>query len=114
MRVLIVEDEPLEARLIAKILTSHGYETVIAGCLSTARIALDHGGFDAAVIDVHLPNGDGRHLVEENPSLPVVLVSGCPDGDNVIDKLELIVGASRFREFLEKHIEFARRKLGIA
>ena len=61
MRFLVIEDEPDGAMVVEMILTSVGYETVIA---TTAEQALDilesdPSGFDGAIVDLALPGMDG-------------------------------------------------------
>ena len=58
--VLIVEDEPLIAMMLEDFLDSLGHK--IAGTAETVQEALakvDQGGFDVAIIDVHLK---GEHV----------------------------------------------------
>lgn len=57
--VLIVEDEPLIAMMLEDFLLSLGHE--VAGICETVEDALeriDQGGFDVAIVDVHLRGGE--------------------------------------------------------
>jgi DNA-binding response OmpR family regulator len=57
-RILIVEDDPLISMMIEDFLEILGKES--AGVTQTVAGALEHiarGGFDAAIVDVHLANG---------------------------------------------------------
>lgn len=114
MRLLLVEDMPAEAKIIRRMLMTCGHEVSVAGCLKEARTAIATGGFDAAVVDVHLPNGDGRHLVEEHPNLPIILVSGSPESEDVLDKIELVSAAMKFKKDIMDHISYAKKGLGIS
>lgn len=76
MKILVVDDEPLLAKLMRTILTNEGWTVTTAGSLSEAK-ALS-GPFDVIVADVRLPNGDGRHLKELHPETPFVAISGFP------------------------------------
>lgn len=67
-RVLLVEDEDILRRVVARALRRHGYDVVEADSVATADVAL-HGTdarFDVAVLDINLPDLTGwdilRHL----------------------------------------------------
>ena len=54
-RILIVEDEPLIAMMLADLVEDLGHE-VHDSCdtLDSARAAASQGGFDLAILDIHL------------------------------------------------------------
>ena len=78
--ILIVEDEPLIAMMLEDFLDSLGH--TIVGTCETVEDALDKvsaGGFDVAIVDVHLKNGEhiwpvADRLVEQG--IPFVLATG--------------------------------------
>ncbi|MBA3676333.1 MAG: response regulator [Sphingosinicella sp.] len=78
--ILIVEDEPLIAMMLEDFLDSLGHKVV--GTCETIEDAMGHidkGGFDVAIVDVHLKNGEhiwpvADRLVEEG--IPFVLATG--------------------------------------
>jgi len=58
-RILIVEDDPLISMMIEDFLDILGKQS--AGVTQTVEAALEYvrrGGFDAAIVDVHLANGE--------------------------------------------------------
>jgi CheY-like chemotaxis protein len=58
--VLIVEDEPLIAMMLEDFLESLGHKTAgIAESVQEALAKVEEGGFDVAIIDVHLK---GEHV----------------------------------------------------
>lgn len=64
-RLLLIDDD---ARLIAMIgdyLRGNGYEVETAGSLGEGRERLRHGVFDALLLDLMLPDGDGLDLTRE-------------------------------------------------
>jgi len=63
-RVLVVEDEPTVAQLIADVLRDEGFEveTLLDGRDAPARIS--RGRFDLIVCDMKMPNLDGQSLYE--------------------------------------------------
>ncbi len=72
--VLIVEDEPDGAEVLEMMLNSTGVQTVIA---STAEQALEElraapHGFDAAIVDLALPEMDGVELMQVIRQQPAI------------------------------------------
>jgi CheY-like chemotaxis protein len=63
-RVLVVEDEPTVAQLIADVLRDEGFEveTLLDGRDATDRVS--RGRFDLIVCDMKMPSLDGQSLYE--------------------------------------------------
>lgn len=59
MRLLIVEDEPRIAELVRAGLTRAGFTVDTAAKAVDATAALEIGSYDAAILDLGLPDGDG-------------------------------------------------------
>ncbi len=59
MRVLVVEDNDRLAKLVADGLQRRGFSCDVAGCLAGADSAMDSAVYDAIVLDLGLPDGDG-------------------------------------------------------
>lgn len=59
MRVLLVEDEEAIARPLALLLGGEGWQTDRCATVAAALQQLEQNRFDAAVIDLGLPDGDG-------------------------------------------------------
>ena len=59
MRVLVVEDDTILSNGLAVGLGMSGFSVEIAGTCDEARAGLRAGGFDAAVLDLMLPDGSG-------------------------------------------------------
>ena len=87
MSILIVEDNPVSARMLEVTLQKNGYSTVRA---RTGREALDelreHGTqIEMVITDIMMPEMDGLELfsaIRSNPkwrSLPVVVASAAAD-----------------------------------
>jgi CheY-like chemotaxis protein len=62
-RALIVEDDPVVARSVARRLLREGYTVSLAQTCRAARAA--GRGFQVAVLDLDLPDGNGAVLAEE-------------------------------------------------
>ncbi|MFC5799651.1 response regulator transcription factor [Streptomyces formicae] len=63
--VLIVEDEPSIADVLAIALRYHRFEVLTAGSVREAADAVRQTRPDAALIDVMLPDGDGREIARQ-------------------------------------------------
>lgn len=63
MRVLVVVERDLEARMIAYLLASRGYDATIAGTLAAAERHLAEGLWPALILDATLPDGSGADLI---------------------------------------------------
>jgi two-component system, OmpR family, KDP operon response regulator KdpE len=93
--VLVVDDDP-SLRLLCRVnLELEGYSVVEAGSLAQAEAALDDGGVDVILLDMHLGNESGATLLtkieERGLGSAVALLTGSPgsqlpDGATVISK----------------------------
>ncbi len=84
MKVLIVEDQRKLALLLKQGLSEAGYGASIAPTCAAARDALCETSFDAIVLDLGLPDGDGLELLRQwrrsGFNEPVIILSardGC-------------------------------------
>lgn len=90
-RLLVVEDEPDTGRLLHLMLREGGYAVDRVQSLYQARERLAAGGYQAMTLDLHLPDGSGRQLIEEirrDPALrglPVIVISAANRLDPGID-----------------------------
>jgi DNA-binding response OmpR family regulator len=79
MRVLLVEDEPHAARLLAKGLREQAYAVDVAGAGPDALYHAAITDYDAIVLDVMLPGLDGfevcRELRRNGSSVPVLMLT---------------------------------------
>ncbi len=65
MHILIVEDNSLVASGVRSGLMLSGFTCDIADSVATARHYIDNGHFDACVLDLGLPDGDGIELLQQ-------------------------------------------------
>lgn len=63
-RILIVDDDRLLRRSLCEQLAAEGFAVVEAGSVAEAR-AVAGNGWDAILLDVGLPDGDGRDLCRD-------------------------------------------------
>ena len=85
LKVMLVEDHIAFRQALTYLLSDDPELEVVAqaGSLAEAREALDGGGFrghlDVAVLDLALPDGDGRELIGElrrsNPGIRIMVLS---------------------------------------
>lgn len=77
-RILIVEDEPKLAQLLADYLTSAGYHTQMVGDGREVVPALKAAHFDLMLLDLMLPGRDGLEVckdVRAFSNIPIVMVT---------------------------------------
>lgn len=74
--VLVIDDHPLNRKLLERVLALDGYRTLSAGSIAQAEALL--AGTDPALIilDICLPDGDGLELARRLKSHPTR--AGCP------------------------------------
>ncbi len=64
-RILIVEDEPRDAQLIAALAAREGFQTEVAGSVASALAAIRRGTPLAVILDLRLPDGRGETVMDE-------------------------------------------------
>ncbi|HOM17876.1 MAG TPA: sigma-54 dependent transcriptional regulator [Thermoguttaceae bacterium] len=83
VKILLVEDEPAQRRLLAEFLQSLGYETAEAGSAGQAIELLNSSAVDLILLDVRLPDQSGMDLLgairQEHPQTPVVVMTAYAD-----------------------------------
>lgn len=64
-RVMLVDDDPELAELLAAQLTRAGFEASTADCLQSAlQLKADQPAFDVLITDLHLPDSDGAGVAK--------------------------------------------------
>ncbi len=125
-RVLLVEDDARLGRMVEDYLSEAGWAVRHAPTLAQALAALDAArsgpGYDAAILDLMLPDGDGldlcRRLRGSGDDLPVLVLSARGDPLDRVIGLEL--GADDYlpkpfepRELLARLRAIVRRRQGL-
>jgi DNA-binding NtrC family response regulator len=131
-RILIVDDEPRMATVVAAALARDGYECETCASASAALATVETRGADVVVTDLRMPETDGlgllRQLHATRPALPVILltahasvasaVAAMRDGafdyvakpfDN--DELRAVVGRALELTRLERENRWLRQEL---
>jgi DNA-binding response OmpR family regulator len=65
MRLLVVEDETWIAELVKAALARAGFAVDVVSLCADAQTALAVTSYDAAIVDLGLPDGDGLSLLGE-------------------------------------------------
>ncbi len=113
-RILMVEDDPMQALLLRRLLEQHGWDADVAPTGADAEDLFRHGSYDAVILEGHLADGRGREVARrlrnvEGKDLrrPFLVLGQAPEGDldegvekpiepeKLLDLLEKLVGASR-------------------
>ncbi len=96
-RVLVLDDERLVRWSLSERLRADGMEPVQAATVAEA-MDLAARGVDAAILDYHLPDGDGiavlRLLHQHDPELPVIMLTANTEVDVVVAAVK--AGASDY------------------
>lgn len=122
-RILVAEDDPIQAAVIAGILQGEGYRVETKASLRETRAAVDAELPDLLLLDRMLPDGDGCLLCQElkadeaTQGLPIILLTV---RDKVEDRVEgLLRGADDYipkpfhpKEFLAR-VHSALRTLSL-
>ena len=92
MRVLLVEDEPNAARVLAKGLREHAYAVDMAADGETALFQIGTTDYDAVILDVMLPAKDGfevcRTVRAGGSSVPILMLTARDTVDSRIAGLD--------------------------
>jgi two-component system cell cycle response regulator len=99
-KVLIVDDEPLNVKLLAGVLSSEQFETIPAYNGDEALQKVEAESPDLILLDIMMPGINGYEVIRrlrsdsENRDIPVILVTALDGTDNKIMGLE--AGADEF------------------
>jgi two-component system phosphate regulon response regulator OmpR len=94
-RLLLVDDDLRLTSMVGDYLRGHGFEVAAAGTLKAGRELIRQGGFDALLLDLMLPDGDGLELTRElradarTRRLPLLMLTARGEPSDRIVGLEL-------------------------
>jgi len=91
-RVLVVEDEEAISEPLGEHLAREGFDPAIAGTIEEARGLLQQAPPDLILLDVMLPDGDGRDLCREirrASDVPIIMLTARGEEVDKIVGLEL-------------------------
>ncbi|MGE5459521.1 MAG: response regulator transcription factor [Solirubrobacterales bacterium] len=96
-RILVVEDEPAISEPLAEHFERDGFDTEIVETLEDARAAFDRQQPDLILLDVMLPDGDGRDLardIRKSSDVPIIVLTA--RGEEIDRVLGLELGADDY------------------
>jgi DNA-binding NtrC family response regulator len=103
-RILIVDDEEIVIKSCLRILGGGDYYVEVAHDGREALRKIEENPYDVMILDVVMPNIDGlevlRRVKETHPDMDVIMVTGLPQVDTVVQARKL--GA---RDFISKPFE---------
>ena len=117
LRVLHLEDDPIDAELIAETLAADGINALVTRVQTESDFItlLDHGGFDLIFADYTLPSFDGLSALkiaqERSPQVPFIFVSGTLDEELAIEALKIGATDYVFKPKLSRIVPSVRRAL---
>ncbi len=123
MRLLIVEDDPELASILADGLADHHYEVVVAADVPAARDRAVLGTYDVMILDVLLPGGSGFDLCAQIRSrgiaTPILMLTARDAIDDRVRGLEAgaddyLTKPFAFRELLARVRALSRRQPALA
>lgn len=91
-RVLVIDDEPQILRFLRTSLTANGFDVVEAGTVAAGRRLADTVKPDVIVLDLGLPDGDGKDLlrhVRAQDETPVLILSARDREAEKVEALDL-------------------------
>ena len=91
-RILMIEDDASLATMVADYVSGFGMQLTIAPTIDEGRRQIAGGGFDALLLDVMLPDGDGFELCREvraTSDIPILMLTARGEDTDRIVGLEL-------------------------
>ena len=110
-RALVVDDDPDIAAVLTELVEREGFAVTSAPTLARAREEIAATVPDIVLVDIHLPDGSGLELLDDQgPAAPeVVLITGQASVETAVDALRR--GAA---DYLTKPVDFPRLKTVLA
>ena len=90
-KILLVEDEANIRNLVATMLDTSGYQTILADSCASAKIIYASYLPDLIILDLGLPDMDGTHLLEfvrQNSLTPIIVLSARTNESDKIAALD--------------------------
>lgn len=89
VKVLIVEDNTTIAEGLRRLLENDGYTVMICGSIRNARKYIESDNYNLIILDIVLPDGDGRTLAEEIKEKPIIFLTAKDAEEDIIRSFEI-------------------------
>lgn len=118
IKVLLVEDSPMIVKGLIYTLEQEQFEVTTAMSYAMVRDILDEGkDFDIAILDIMLPDGDGRSVcktIKEERGIPVIFLTAKGEENDVVHGLDMgaddyIIKPFRNKELISRINNVMRR-----
>jgi CheY-like chemotaxis protein len=116
-RLLVAEDEPLTARFLLSSLEAGGFDVTHAATGAEAMAAFAARRFDAAVLDINMPEADGFDVLEhvrQDPlhrDMPVLMLSSRSQERDIVKAFDLGADDYVMKPFSPPEVVLRLRKL---
>ncbi len=91
--ILVVDDDPVAAGLLVEVLVADGYAAVATHCGRDAVAAARDHAFDAALVDLRMPEMDGLQVLKAlrqiQPALPVIILTAFADMATAVRAIDI-------------------------
>jgi two-component system, OmpR family, response regulator len=96
-RILIVEDDPEIAEMLAALFSEHGFDSAIANSAQEMDLKLKDSTFELLLLDIMLPGEDGLSVcrrIRAQSTMPIIMVTSL--GEDLDRILGLEIGADDY------------------
>ncbi len=111
--ILVVDDDEVLGQVLRRVLVRDGYQVILAGSVAEALCLARDLQPQLALLDIGLPDGDGRQLGRDLqamlPELGLILMTALPVGAD-----DLCQANGRLVELLEKPVDLVDLRRTIA
>jgi len=92
-RILVVDDQPVNLRVVSNLLSRQGYEVIVAGNGDEALVRYREAAPDLVLLDMIMPGMDGFEVLKSfqalpAPVAPVIFVTAAQDRDMLLRAFE--------------------------
>lgn len=92
-KILLVDDDEALRQSLARALQKRGYEVSTAADYASANQCITQDEFDAALVDLKLPDRSGLHVIQNlrqhDPELPIVMLTGYSSVATAVEAIKL-------------------------
>lgn len=90
IKVLLLEDEPLDIESLKKLIRTQSlnYDLKTVSTCSEARQCLSEASFDVALLDSHVPDASGLTILSDLEGVPAIIITGQGDEETAVRALK--------------------------